>query len=293
MGRPANNALDGDDEFEEFSEFINNSDRSYATKKSYRTSFRKLRDILGKNIADTSQETTCKAIMASTDNINSAQALLNIAVIVRQEIKKMPVNELIDQRAENKEVVTESLKQANAMTVLPDLDVFDDYINLLWQKNDYRAFIINYLIRFHYVRNQDLLFDIVFTKNETLDDLTKNYIWIDRKKQVCNYIRNTYKTSKTYGTKVTKIDNERFIVAAKKCAKLMYCFPLTDSFDKIGYYVNKLTFNNLGEGDLLKIIINHYKGDYSKIKEIAKSRGTNENVILTSYNISYNDIESK
>jgi len=58
--------------------------------------------------------------------------------------------------------------------------------------------------------------------------------------------------------------------------------------DKIGYYIKKLTFNELGEGACLKIIVNHYKADYARLKEISKSRGTNLDVLLTSYNISFN-----
>ena len=58
MVRPTNNELKGDAEYEEFTKFLEASDRSYATKKSYRTSYRKLRDILQKNVADAAQDTT-------------------------------------------------------------------------------------------------------------------------------------------------------------------------------------------------------------------------------------------
>jgi hypothetical protein len=131
------------------------------------------------------------------------------------------------------------------------------------------------------------MFDIVETKRETLEDPNANYLWLDRKKQTVHYIRNNYKTAKTYGSQIAKIDNERFLVAVKKCARQMFSFPLTDSPDKIGYYVQKLTFRQLGEGDCLKIIINHYRNDISRLKEISQSRGTNLDVLLTSYNINY------
>jgi len=44
MGRKQNVDLAGDPEYEEFTNMLENSGRSYATKKSYRTSYRKLRD---------------------------------------------------------------------------------------------------------------------------------------------------------------------------------------------------------------------------------------------------------
>ena len=171
--------------------------------------------------------------------------------------------------------------------VLPNLEEFDDFLEMLWQKSKYRDYIVNYLIRHHYVRNQDLMFDICETKRETLDEPNSNWLWLDRKKQMVHYIRNTYKTAKTYGQKVTKIDNERFLVAVKKCHRQMYCFPLTNDPEKIGYHVKKLTFRELGEGACLKIIINHYRDDISKLREISQSRGTNLEVLLTSYNINY------
>lgn len=288
MGRPTNNDLEGDTEYTMFTDYLEEENRlSYATKKSYRTSYRKLRGLLGKNIADTAQDTTSKAIMASTDNINSAQALINIAIIVREKIKKMPIDELVEQRTTNKGEVTEHLKQANLFTELPSLEELDHFIETLWKKGMYRDYICNYLIRYYYVRNMDLLFDICETKRETLEDTTKNYLWLDRKSQRVNYIRNTYKTAKTYGQKVTVITNERFLRAVKVCNRQMYAFPITTDPEKIGYYIQKMTLNQLGEGRILKIIIDHYKSDYSKIQEIARSRGTAESVILSSYNISY------
>ncbi len=288
MGRPQNVEMADDPEYTMFTDYLEEEGRlSYATKKSYRTSYRKLRDILQKPIADTAQDTTAKAIMSSTDNINSCQALINIAIIVREKLKKMPIDELVEQRNINKEEVTEALKQANLYTVLPSLEELDNFIETLWKQSKYRDYIINFLLRHYYVRNQDLLFDICETKRETLEDQTKNWLWLDRKKQVVHYIRNNYKTAKTYGQKVTKIDNERFLRAVKVCNRQMYCFPLTTEPDKIGYYVQKMTLGQLGESKILKIIIEAYKGDYSKIQEIAKSRGTNEHVLLTSYSISY------
>ena len=288
MGRKQNVEMADDPEYTMFTDYLEEENRlSYATKKSYKTSYRKLRNLLGKNVADTAQDTTAKAIMKSTDNINSAQALINIAIIVREKVKQMPTEELVEQRTTNKAEVTETLKQANLYTELPSIEELDAFLENLWKQNKYRDYICNYLIRHHYVRNQDLLFDIVETKKETLEDQTKNWLWLDRKSQRVNYIRNNYKTFKTYGQKVTVITNERFLRAVKVCNRQMYAFPITTDPEKIGYYIQKMTLNQLGEGRILKIIIDHYKSDYSKIQEIARSRGTNENVLLTSYSISY------
>ena len=288
MGRKQNVEMADDPEYTMFTDYLEEENRlSYATKKSYKTSYRKLRNILGKDVADTAQDTTAKAIMASTDNINSAQALINIAIIVREKVKKMPIDELVEQRSTNKEEVVEHLKQANLYTELPSLEEVDGYIETLWKQSKYRDYIVNYLIRYYYVRNQDLGFDICETKKETLEDQTKNWLWLDRKNQRVNYIRNNYKTFKTYGQKVTVITNERFLRAVKVCNRQMYAFPITTESDKLGYYIQKMTLNQIGEGKMLKVIINHYRNDISRLKEISLSRGTNLEVLLTSYNINY------
>ena len=174
------------------------------------------------------------------------------------------------------------------MIVLPSLGEFEDFIETLWYAKKYKDYIINFLIRHHYTRNKDLNF--FTTEKKTEVDEESNWIWIDRRNQRCVFYRNDYKTVATYGPKQTVIDNERFLVAIKKCHKDMTCFPLADSEEKIGYRVQKSTFRKLGEGALLKIIINHYKDDINVLKQISASRGSDLGVLLTSYNITYNDL---
>lgn len=280
----------GDPEYDQFLKYIEDTRKANATAKSYRTSYRKLRHLLGKPLRETAQDTLIGAVSASIENINSVQALLNIAIICREQLEpKMPIEMLTNEREKNKEIVQETLKQNNTYIVLPTLDEFDNFLEQLWKGGKCKDYIINYLIRHHYVRNQDLLFDVVDKKSEI--NTSGNYIWIDRRNQRCVYFRNKYKTAGTYGPKQTIIDNERFLSAIKKCHRAMTVFPLTDSEEKIGYHVQKSTFRKLGEGLCLKIIINHYKGDINRLKEISASRGTDIGTLLTSYNITYNDVD--
>ena len=60
-------------------------------------------------------------------------------------------------------------------------------------------------MRHYYTRNLDLIFDITETKNDTLKDKTKTYLWINRRKQSILYIRNNYKTARTYGLSLIHI----------------------------------------------------------------------------------------
>ena len=284
--RQVNTDFAGDPEYEQF--LVYAESKAYATAKSYKTSYRKLRNLLGKPIRETAEDTVVNAVKAAIENINSQQALINIGIICREQFEpKMEINVLTKFREQNKETVQDMIKMNNMFIVLPSLGEFDNYLELLWSDKKYKEYIINFLIRHHYVRNKDLLFDIVDKKSDI--DENSNWLWIDRRNQRCVYYRNDYKTASTYGPKETMIDNERFLKAAKMCHKKMDEFPITDSEDKIGYHIQKLSFRKLGEGALLKIIINHYKGDISRLKEISNSRGTNLGTLLTSYNITYQD----
>ena len=81
------------------------------------------------------------------------------------------------------------------------------------------------------------MFDIVDTKTETLADRCKNYLWVNKSKKCITYIRNLYKTAKTYGQKSYDIKNERFIRAVKCCQKMQYAFPICDDPSLIGYHI--------------------------------------------------------
>ena len=215
MPRPVNVAFSDDPEFTQFSGIIKSKQLRAATAKSYKSSYRKIRALLDKPIRDTAEDTACKVIQAAEENINTQQALINVCILVRQMPPEMPVQEYIRQRTVNKEDVQEHLRQANSFKVLPALEEYDAFIQDLWDTCKYREYIINYLMRHYYTRNLDLIFDITETKNDTLKDKTKNYLWINRRKQSILYIRNNYKTARTYGQKSYEIKNERFIRAVK------------------------------------------------------------------------------
>ena len=100
------------------------------------------------------------------EKINTQMSLINICVLVRKLEPEMPVDRLVEQRTINKGVVRDALKQVNTLKELPTLEDYDIYLESLWVKKKYKEYIINYLLRHHYVRNLDLIFDIVSSKSE-------------------------------------------------------------------------------------------------------------------------------
>ena len=290
MPRPVDTSYSEDPEYIQFTDMIKAKDLSVATAKSYKASYRKVRNLLDKPIRDAAQDTVCKAILISEENINTRQAIINVCVLTRLIEPAMPIEIFHEQRDINKKDVREHLQNANRILPekLPSIEEYDTFIENLWQKGMHREYIINYLMRYHYVRNLDCIFDIVATKAETLADKTKNYLWINKRNLSIVYIRNNYKTFKTYGQKSVEIKNERFIKSVKVCFKQMYAFPISEDPALIGYHITRMSFEKLGESNCLKIIINAYRSNYQKIEEISRSRGTNTQTLMTSYNITYN-----
>jgi hypothetical protein len=275
--------IEDDEEYLLFRDWVATEDKSKATAKSYLANFRRLRNIIGKEIQHTAQDTLIKAVEAEIENKNTQSAVINVAILVRDRVFGMPTEALEKKRQDNKGTIQEGLKMTNKYIILPSITEFDDYISKLFRERKYMEFIVNYLIRHCFVRNQDMIFEFIETHKEA-EDTTKNYMLYERKKKQVTYIRNVYKTANTYGAKENVITDPDFITALRAMKDR---FPIIDSESKIGYYVQKYSFQELGEGALLKIIINEYRGNINVLKRISESRGTNLPTLLTSYNITY------
>ena len=274
-----------DPEYKQWEDFLCSGPYSLATCKTYRTNYRRLRGLINNNIGDCSEDTLIDAIKAAELIVNTEQALLNIALMARKHLFTPPLStvKIKQVRTDNKQNVEEQLKQVNKYIALPTLEEFDDYLNWLFEQRRFQEYVVNWLIRFCNVRNQDLIMYVVTAKRDA-NDPCKNYIWLESKRQRAVYIRNVYKTSKTYGPKEIELTDECFLYALKRSKA---SFPITNDPSHIGYYIQKMSYKQLGEGNLLKILINHYKNDVNELEKISKNRGTNWKTLMTSYNCDY------
>jgi len=280
-------------EFKEFMESIEN--KSDATKKQYRIQYNKLFKLTEKPIAETSQKKILE-ILDEMNNKNNEQALLNIALLVRK-LNKLSVADLEKRREDNKKNINTSIKEKNAelKETLPTYDNLIEYMDYLFEKDDYTDYIINYLLIHLQVRNQDLDFDIIKRKKDA-NDKNKNYMWLQQNK--LTYIRNVYKTANIvkpdgsatgYGQKVNVITNPKMVLAVKRvhgCQKSdLDCGTFIPNKSSIAYHLQKATYKELGEGKYFKIIVNHFRKDLDKLKEISVNRGTDLTTILNFYDI--------
>ena len=283
-------------ELEQFRETF--SKKSKITQNVYNSNYKKLRDLLGEDIINVSQSNIIKAIVAHIDNRNSQSALLNIAFLIRKN-NGLAINDLESFRKKNQSIIKNKIYETNTKLVdsLPSYATIVNYTNDLLKDQKYVQYVINYLLLYCQVRNTDLNFKFVLLKKDT-KDLTNNYLWFSSRTKTAHYIRNVYKTAKIvkpdgsitgYGQKIIKITDSNFINVMKilvnqqkKENKPLMFIP---SSENIGYHIKKMTYNNLGETLIFKIVVNHFRSDPNMLKQISDNRGTDINTILESYDI--------
>ena len=279
-------------EFEQFMESIEN--KSDATKKQYRIQYNKLLKLTEKPIAETSEKKIIE-LLNEIENKNNSQALLNIALLVRK-LDGLSVKQLEEKREKDKKKIFTAIKEKNVdlRENLPDYKEITEYTDYLFEKNEFTDYIINWLLINIQVRNQDLDFTIV-TRKKDANDKEKNYMWVQPNK--LTYIRNVYKTAKIntpngetgYGKKTNVITNPKMILAMKRvmgCQKSgLDCGTFIPNKSAISYHIIKATYKQLGETRYFKIVVNHFRNNLDKIKEISENRGSSISVILTSYDI--------
>lgn len=263
-------------ELEYFKSII--SDKSTNTQKSYITQYNKLYKLLGKDIGHTSQKNLMDTIK-DIDNANSRQALLNIGILIRTA-KSLDIKDLLKYRDSLKVDIKTAQKQNNVTLseTLPTYEELEEYTESLKGKNDIN-FIINYLLMNYNVRNEDLHFKLI-TRKKDAKDTNFNYLWLSPKK--VEYIRNVYKTADNYGMKLYIITDKAFMSAVRRLIKDNWETP---AIEQMPYIIKKATLMGIGEGNYNKIIVNHYRDNIDKLKQISERRGTSLTTLLDSYDI--------
>jgi hypothetical protein len=282
-------------EYQKFMDSI--KEKSDSTKKNYRVQYNKLFKLIGKPIAETSEKKIIE-ILDEIDNKNNSQALLNIAFLIRKG-EGLSVEQLAKKRKQDKNKLIESVKEKNVelRENLPSYSDIVEYMNYLYDKGEWTDYIINYLLINLQVRNQDLDFTIVSRKKDATDSKT-NYMWLQNTKRKATFIRNVYKTATInapdgtnhgYGQKVNNITEKKFIVALRRvlgCQKSgLDCGTFIPTKSAIAYHIIKSTYKQIGEGKYFKIVVNHFRNNLDKLKEISENRGTDLKTILNSYDI--------
>ena len=267
------------------------------TKNNYTSYYNRLLSMLG---TDTVIENSNKVLI---DTLNSSGILPNsiktfITVIIRiKRTAGVSVDDLISYRNGklSKQIEKyDSDKKVVLNETLPSYDEIKKYVNNLLNEDLHREYIINFLLLNYGVRNADINLIITTDKSVTLkrNTLKMNYLYVTPRYII--YQRNDYKTASVYGRKSYKILNLSFRNSVSiLLANRKECMLLFDKDDdiyndkQIGNLVQKSTYNNIGEGNVFKLLIKHYQqeNNISMIRFLAQSRGTELTTVFKYYNI--------
>ena len=255
--------------------------KTKATQKNYKSIISNINySIVG------TERPLIKKIQNSYDNINTQQTYLNIILIVRNYLG-LSTDLLVKLRNDNKSKINTHRK--TELSKLSDTIIsYDELMEKFKELPLNKKYIINYLLINYGFRNSNLNLKLV---KDLPEEKTENYIVI--KPRYILLDMNNYKTKKTYGNKQFKNTNKDFRTAIKS-------LKLTDGEYIIGnkkneklkssYFntvIKKNTIQELGEQSINKVIVKEYidRKDFAKLKQLSFSRGSNLDVLLSSYNL--------
>ena len=273
------------------------------TMRTYRTSYKKLLEILATDkVADIEQSEIIE-LVGDEENYGSQNLLLTIAMMIKgdNDMNFSKINkhrEIVrDEMKKNKWKVKDEKKDE-----LPTVASLQKHLNLMYATDNYRAYIINFILINFNTRNLDL--DLIVT--DSISEYRQvgakgdeNAI-LAGKNSTTYYHRNNYKTARTYGAKTNKISNVKFSRALRAYIQQQkqindghaYLLALENgdriARDSISHYITKYTYDGLTESDYNKIIVTEKiksMDDYSKLKKISSNRGTAVETLIEEYNL--------
>lgn len=252
------------------------------TLKSYANLYDRLRKHFDSDLEDQSCEDLIRIIEEIDDKTTTQLNLLNVVIIIKQLFNKN-----LDKLIEKRELITQKQNETRKITnktlthILPTIKELNDFLDILFQQKKWKEFIVNFLIINFNTRNADLFIDIVETM-PLPEENTSNYLVLEKDRVL--YIRNIYKTSKTYSKKEDYITDDRFIYAVKvEGIGALICnrFGVKIGLDVLGSYVKRYTYRQLGEIIIFKSIMK--EASLSNISNLSSNRGSSVPTILQYY----------
>ncbi len=271
----------------------NNRTVGESTKKTYISVYKRLLKLTDdKPILSISEDNIIKSIHQEDIPPQSQNTLLSVAIYIRRN-KDLKVDKLIkfrDTTLAKEKLAYKEKKNKSLQEDLPSLEKLENHTKILFKKEQYVSYIINFLMLRYGVRNKDL--NLVLTKNKDVISVgyksKVNYLYVTQK--YTHFVRNDYKTFETYGRQKHRIEKSQFNRAVKAVLGDEYEKQLLGqgvSEDSVSKIIQRNTFDELGEGKYFKIQLRDLKnqGNIKRIRELAKSRGTDLETVFQEYDI--------
>jgi len=281
------------EELENYLETHNGTER---TKRSYRVAYKKIYAITKRNLCDISENDILNAVKELSSNLNSQASFVNIAKCIRMYygvsvcgIEKQRI------RLKHKLVKKRNRGDENKLEGLSTPRELQSYLNDLYMDENWRDYIIKFLLINYSVRNKDVDCLIV---NSSSDTKTNDNFLVVRKKDVC-YLRKNYKTHGTYGDikmtiTSTKLRSavEKYILSLETDQENFFPLLMKENKERIGedslfLYITNKTLNNMTESDICKVNVASIdrEGDLNKLQMLSATRGTSIQTLVSSYHL--------
>ena len=220
-----------------------------------------------------------KKALQSYENPNTRLDFLNLFIVIRTELN-LSTEKLKEFRCqlrmEQKSYQIGKMKKTGED--LMKYENFEKALNDCFDKDEWKKYIVNYLMMNFGVRNKDLNLSVIKFKKEIKEG--ENFLLFKKDKVL--YIRDDYKTQSTYGTKTHEITDSKFVTSVKKVG---FGKLITDQ--QISNGLRKLYINQMAEAKIFKMVIDflYSNNDSESIKKLADNRGTSLSVVKDFYNV--------
>ena len=230
------------------------------------------------------------------DNPNTKTALFNTIIGVKKHFD-LPITKLLKAKENLLSSIIkhrEDVREQKSIA-LPTHKDLKNHFNNTFERSEWIGTIILSLMEEFFTRNQDLDIYIVNSIKKAKDE-NKNYLVLREADLV--YIKNKYKTRKSYGQLKQIFKNKKTRTAVIEFLKTQppdqfeYPLMVNNNGEKIddtsqAKFIKKYTFKNLSESDYFKIRVNEFekKSDMNGLLKASKRRGTNLNTVIQNYSL--------
>lgn len=263
-----------------------------STATTYTNSYIRLRNHLG--ISPKKQVSTLKlkSILEKVNQIENPSSRANILVVLRKIFTDDSHQQIINEQYKliNQQKREVQIHKNNGLN--ESMPSYDELVNSLKQLSSPLKYIVNFLMLYVNVRNQDIMLIDVHSKPKHSYDDSRNHLIVDGSKVI--YIRNKYKTARKYGQKKNTINSKVFTKMVKdfvgdETSKPLFTQkdgkPVTPS--SYTSYLKKVVIKGLTEAQIMKITMKHIdeKGDYNMLRRVSNNRGTSVPTLLQDYDM--------
>jgi len=265
------------------------------TAKTYENSYKRLRVVLElKDKRKPVKKLNLNNIIEKLNGVENPNTKYSMFVVIKKlfnsESNKNDIDEL-DKKIRDEKRNHQIAKNGNLKKELPTYKELSDAIK---KETDPIKYIINFLFLKVNTRNMDIAFIDIHKSVENEDDLDKdrNHIYIKDGKAI--FIRNKYKTFRSYGQKRNIISVKKFVDTIKsllgdkdKVALFATKKGTPIAVGAIGSYFRRFMILGLKEGEIMKIVLKHIdeEGSYDQLRRVASNRGTSIGTLLKEYDI--------